>query len=199
MIANFHPRELWVGAMGESPVWQRLRAVAEQNGVRIVARKAGEAFSLGGAQFRVLAPFPDQIPGVIPRNNDSLVMTVRLGSRAFLLAGDAEKEIEWRLTDERAVEPVDVLKLGHHGSRTSSTAGFLDLAHPKFAVVSAGLDNLYRHPHPDVVARLEERGVRVLRTDRGGQIRFVTNGKRLEVTAFNGLEVAAERRALAAR
>lgn len=199
LIANFHPRELWIGAMGESLVWQRLRAVAEQHGVRIVARKAGEAFTLGGAQFRVLAPFPDQIPDVIPRNNDSLVMTVRLGARAFLLTGDAEKEIEWRLTDARAVEPVDVLKLGHHGSRTSSTAGFLDLAQPKFAVVSAGLDNLYHHPHPDVVARLEARGVRVLRTDRGGQIRFVTNGRRLEVTAFNGLQVAAERRVLAAR
>jgi len=190
LMANFHPRELWVGAMGESPVWQRVRAAAAQHGVRVVARKAGEDFALGGARFRVLAPFPDQIPDVIPRNNDSLVMSVRLGGRAFLLTGDAEKEVEWRLTGERAVEPVDVLKLGHHGSRSSSTAGFLDLAQPKFAVVSAGLDNLYRHPHPDVVARLEERGVRVLRTDRGGQIRFVTNGRRLDVSAFNGLPAA---------
>jgi len=199
LIANFHPRELWVGAMGESAVWQRVRAVAERHGVRIVSKKAGESFTLGGAQFRVLAPFADYVPDVIPRNNDSLVMTVSLGSRAFLLTGDAEKEVEWRLTDERAVEPVDVLKLGHHGSRTSSTAGFLDLARPKFAVVSAGLDNLYRHPHPDVVARLEERGVRILRTDRGGQIRFLTDGRRLEVTAFNGLQAAGERRVLAAR
>ncbi|MFN0102294.1 MAG: DNA internalization-related competence protein ComEC/Rec2 [Bryobacteraceae bacterium] len=187
LIANFHPRELWVGAMGESEVWQRLRAVAERHGVRIVARKAGEAFALGGAQFRVLAPFPDHVPDVIPRNNDSLVMTVRLGSRSFLLTGDAEKEIEWRLADAHALERVDVLKLGHHGSRTSSTAEFLDLARPTFAVVSAGLDNLYRHPHPDVLARLEERGVRVLRTDRGGQIRFLTDGQRLDVTAFHSL------------
>jgi len=199
LIANFHPRELWVGAMGESPVWKRLRAVAAQYGVTIVAKKAGETFGLGSAQFRVLAPFADHVPDVIPHNNDSLVLTVGLGSRTFLLTGDAEKEIEWRLTDERAVGPVDVLKLGHHGSRTSTTAGFLDLAQPKFAVVSAGLDNLYRHPHPDVLARLEERGVRVLRTDKGGQIRFLTDGRRLGVTAFYGLRAAGEQQVLAAR
>ncbi len=187
LIVNFRPKELWIGAMGESAVWQKLRAVAESHGVRIVPRLAGEQFNLGGAAFQVLAPFPDHVPDVIPRNNDSLVLSVRLGTRSFLLTGDAEKEIEWRLVDNGSVPPVDVLKLGHHGSRTSSTADFLDKAHPTFAVVSAGLDNLYHHPHPDVMARLEQRNVRVLRTDRGGQIRFLTDGKHLDVTAFRGL------------
>jgi competence protein ComEC len=199
LIVNFRPRELWIGAMGESEVWKRLRATAQQYGVRIVARQAGEAFALGGAQFRVLAPYPDHVPDVIPRNNDSLVMTVQLGSRAFLLTGDAEKELEWRFADEHTVPPVDVLKLGHHGSRTSSTAELLDLAQPKYAIVSAGLDNLYRHPHPDVVARLEQRGVQILRTDRGGQIRFLTDGRHLEVTAFRGLHKRAEPRVVAVR
>jgi competence protein ComEC len=184
LIANFRPRELWIGAMGESPVWQRLRTVANAHNVRIVPRKAGEVFHLGGATFRVLAPFPDHIPDAVPRNNDSLVLSVSLGQRAFLLSGDAEKEVEYRLAGEHALHPVDVLKLGHHGSRTSSTAELLDLARPSFAVVSAGLDNLYRHPHPDVVARLQARGVRILRTDRGGQIRFLTDGRRLEVSTF---------------
>ncbi len=187
LIVNFRPRELWVGAMGESEVWQRLRAVAEKYGVRIIPRLAGERFSLGGADFHILAPFPDHVPDAVPRNNDSLIMAVRLGSRAFLLPGDAEKEVERRLASEGALEHTDVLKLGHHGSRTSSSAELLDVTRPLFAVVSAGLDNLYRHPHPDVVARLAERGVRVLRTDRGGQIRFLTDGRRLEITAFRGL------------
>lgn len=197
LIVNFRPKELWVGAMGESEVWKRLRATAEQYGVRVVARRAGEEFAFGGARFRVLAPHADHVPDALPRNNDSLVMSVALGSRGFLLTGDAEKEVEWRLADERAVRPVDVLKLGHHGSRTSSTAELLDLAQPKFAVVSAGLDNLYRHPHPDVVARLEERGVQILRTDYGGQIRFLTDGRHLEVTAFRGLHKRAEARVVA--
>lgn len=199
LIVNFRPKELWVGAMGESEVWKRLRAVAQSHGVKIVPRLAGEQFQLGGAAFRVLAPFPDQVPTEIPRNNDSLVLTVTLGARSFLLTGDAEKEIEWRLVDAGAVGPVDVLKLGHHGSRTSSTADFLDKAHPTFAVVSAGLDNLYRHPHPDVLARLEQRNVRVLRTDRGGQIRFLTDGKHLDVTAFRGLRPVDARTLTAAR
>jgi competence protein ComEC len=187
LIVNFRPRELWVGAMGESPVWQRLRAVAQANGVKIVPRRGGDAFAFGGAQFQVLAPFPDHLPSEVPRNNDSLVMSVGLHGRRFLLTGDAEKEVEWRLTDERAVPPVDVLKLGHHGSRSSSTEEFLALARPSFAVVSAGLDNLYRHPHPEVVSRLERQGVRILRTDRGGQIRFLTDGRRLEVSTFRGV------------
>lgn len=198
LIVNFRPREIWVGAMGESEVWKRLRAVAASHGVRIVPRLGGETFAYGGAQFRVLAPFPDHVPDVIPRNNDSLVLSVRLGRRAFLLTGDAEKEVEWRLAGENAVEAVDVLKLGHHGSRTSSTAEFLDLARPTFAVVSAGLDNLYRHPHPDVMARLEERGVHVLRTDYGGQIRFLTDGQHLDVAVFRGLQPPAHGKSLTA-
>jgi len=181
LIVNFRPRELWVGAMGESEVWKRVRSVAQAHDVRIISRRAGDSFQFGGAQFRVLAPFADHVPDAIARNNDSLVMSVRLGQRAFLLTGDAEKEVEWRLADSGTIEPIDVLKLGHHGSRTSSTAEFLDQARPTFAVVSAGLDNLYRHPHPDVMARLQERGVRVLRTDYRGQIRFLTDGKRLEI------------------
>jgi competence protein ComEC len=199
LIVNFKPKELWVGAMGDSEVWKRLRAVAESHGVKIVPRLAGEKFELGGAAFHVLAPFADHVPDFIPRNNDSLVLSVRLGARSFLLTGDAEKEVEWRLVDDGAVPPVDVLKLGHHGSRTSSTADFLDKARPTFAVVSAGLDNLYRHPHPDVMARLEQRNVRVLRTDRGGQIRFLTDGKHLDVTAFRGLRPIDARTLTAAR
>lgn len=185
LMENFKPRELWVGAMGESEVWTRIRAAAARHGVRIVPRRGGETIAFGGAEFRVLAPFPDHVPGPAPHNNDSLVMAVRLGERGFLLTGDAEREVEYRLVDSGAAPAVDVLKLGHHGSRTSSTDEFLDRTRPRFAVVSAGLDNLYRHPHPDVVARLSERGVRILRTDRLGQIRFLTDGRRLEVECYS--------------
>lgn len=186
LMANFRPAELWVGAMGESEVWRRVRAAAERYGVRVVARHAGEDLPIGGARIRVIAPFGDYVPAEAPRNNDSLVMAVSFGERSFLLTGDAEKEVEYRIVDERLLPGrVDVLKLGHHGSRTSSTADFLDAAQPSFAIASAGFENLYRHPHPDVLKRLEERGVRVLRTDGSGLIQFFTDGRRLEKRTYN--------------
>jgi len=186
LIANFKPKELWVGAMGESEVWRRVRETAASNGVKIVPKKSGERIDFGGAEIRVLAPFPDYQATEIARNNDSLVLSIHYGRRSFLLTGDAEKELEYRILDERLM-PVstDVLKLGHHGSRTSSTAEFLDAARPGFAIVSAGFENLYRHPHPDVLTRLAQRGIRVLRTDIGGQVQFLTDGHRLEQRTYN--------------
>jgi len=186
LIANFRPSELWVGAMGDSEVWRRVRAAAERYGVQVVARTGGEELTIGGAQIRVIAPFGDYTPTDVPRNNDSLVMTVSFGERSFLLTGDAEKEIEYRIVGEGKLPGhVDVLKLGHNGSRTSSTADLLDSARPLFAIVSAGFENLYRHPHPDVLKRLEQRSVRVFRTDNSGLIQFVTDGRRLEKRAYN--------------
>jgi competence protein ComEC len=184
LMANFRPSELWVGAMGESPVWQRVRASAAANGVRIVSRTAGEQVDFGGIRLRVLAPYGDYAPTEVARNNDSLVLMAEYGERRFLLTGDAEKEIEFRMAGEPDLPRADVLKLGHHGSRTSTTAELLDALQPSFAIVSAGFDNLYRHPHPDVLRRLQQRGIVVYRTDHQGQVRILTDGHRMEITSF---------------
>jgi competence protein ComEC len=184
LMANFRPRELWVGAMGESEVWKRVREAARIYGVRIVPRKADESISLGGAEFSIVAPLADYEPTDTARNNDSLVMAVRYGRRSILLTGDMEKEVERTLAAEGFLPHVDILKAGHHGSRSSSTPEFLEATRPQFAIVSAGLENLYRHPHPDVLARMAERGIRVLRTDRHGQLRILTDGNHLEILPY---------------
>lgn len=181
LIDNFAPAELWTGAMGESPTWQRVRAKALSRGVKIVPRLAGEDFSWGGARFEILAPYPDPPPTEIPRNNDSLTMRLSLGRRSVLLTGDLEKEVEFRLVDEGKIQPTDVLKAGHHGSRTSTTEDLLERLRPSFAIISAGPDNLYKHPHPDVVKRLVERKVGLLRTDQYGLVRILTDGEKLTV------------------
>ncbi len=181
LIENFAPAELWTGAMGESPTWQRIRAKALARGVKIVPRWAGEAFSWGGAKFEILAPYADTPPTEVARNNDSLTMRISLGKRSVLLTGDLEKEVEYRLVDEGKLVATDVLKAGHHGSRTSTTEDFLQKLQPTFAVISAGRDNLYRHPHPDVVKRLEAHHVAILRTDQYGLVRILTDGERLTV------------------
>jgi competence protein ComEC len=107
---------------------------------------------------------------------------VHYGRHSFLLAGDIERQVERTLQPGRA----DVLKVAHHGSRTSSTEEFLDAVSPAFAIISAGLDNSYGHPNPDVLDRLERHRAVVLRTDLDGMITVRSDGRRLSVRTQNG-------------
>jgi competence protein ComEC len=185
LVSDFHPRQLWTGATSRNPAWLNLRDRAVRNGVQIVPYTAPAHFTFGGAEFDVLAPLPDYIPVEAPHNNDSLVLRVRYGARSFLLTGDAERPIEREMLAENEVPVTDVLKVAHHGSRTSSTDDFLDAAHPAFALISAGLDNSYGHPNRDVLERLADRHTEVFRTDRQGLITVITDGRRLSVEPFH--------------
>jgi competence protein ComEC len=190
LIENFRPRELWTGVMpSDDPDWQPVRDKALAFGVRIVPLVAGERRALGGVRFDVLTPVAGQDSRERAHNNDSLTMMARFGAHTFLLTGDIEKQVEWDLLDHNEVPRVDVLKVAHHGSRTSTVPEFLERAHPTFALISAGYENMYRLPSPDVVQRLTEAHAGVLRTDEWGLVRVVSNGKRLWAeTARTGLE-----------
>jgi competence protein ComEC len=187
LVENFDVRELWTGAMPASPGWSNLRDAALRRGVRIAPLRAGDRFEFGGASLEAFAPPRGYEAGEAGSNNDSLVLRVRFGRHAFLLTGDMEKQVEAGLADPGRI---DVLKVAHHGSRTSSTAGFLEAARPSFAIISAGFENSYGHPHRDVLARLAERGAAVLRTDREGLISIRSDGRRLsfETAAGRGAE-----------
>src|SRR5262249_34908169 len=141
-------------------------------------------------EIEVLAPLPDYVPADTPKNNDSLVLRIRYGRHSFLLSGDAEKQVEWGMIDRGELSRADVLKVGHHGSRTSSTEEFLNAVNPTYAVISAGADNNYGHPNRDVLTRLENHHAEVLRTDRDGMITIRSDGKRLQVETYRGLKAA---------
>lgn len=181
IIRNFHPRELWTGATPEGPEWAALRDEAHRAGARIVPMLRGRSFDYGGAHVDVLAPSADYVPAVTPKNNDSLVLRVCFRERSFLLSGDIERQVEYGLLDSGVLRRSDVLKVAHHGSKTSSTAAFLDAAHPIFAVISAGPENPYGHPHPEILRRFGERRVPVFRTDEMGLVTIRTDGWRLRV------------------
>jgi competence protein ComEC len=188
LIDNFRPRELWTGPMPDCPEWRKIRDRAARRGVALRSLRAGQRFSWGGAHLDVLAPAADYQPDSAPRNADSLALRVSFGRHAFLLAGDVERNAEFEILASGADVRADVLKLGHHGSRTSSTEEFLDAVHPAFAIATAGAGNMYRYPNADVVRRLEDRGIALLRTDRHGLVTFRSDGRRLEVaTAAWGL------------
>jgi competence protein ComEC len=186
LVSDFRPRELWTGAMAESEAWREVRRRAAAAGAHVRALTAPATFAFGGAEVEVLAPLPDYTPGPAARNNDSLVLRVRYGRHAFLLTGDIERQIESRVMDAGESPRADVLKVAHHGSKTSTTEEFLAAVSPSFALVSAGVDNSYGNPAPEVLDRLERQRSVVLRTDLDGLITVRSDGRRLSIHTHNG-------------
>jgi competence protein ComEC len=181
VLRNFHPRELWTGATQESREWVGVRSAAAQLNIPVRHLERCSPFSFGGANIQVLAPAPDYQPESTPKNDDSLVMRISYGETAFLLTGDMEKRIEEDLYFSGLLRHADVLKVGHHGSRTSTTPDLLDAVHPAFGIISDGFDNNYGHPHPLTLAALAERHVSILRTDQHGLIDVTSDGRRIRI------------------
>jgi competence protein ComEC len=179
--------ELWDTGQGEEQgaglSYQRLLDGLRERGVPIRRPPdlCGPARWVGGARIEVLAPCPTFDPDSTP-NDGSLVFRIAFGARSVLLVGDAEREAEERLLKiGSGALRADLLKVGHHGSRTSTSSEFLAAVAPPLAAISCGVRNRFGHPDPGVVMRLESRGTKVLRTDRGGQILWETDGETVDV------------------
>jgi competence protein ComEC len=178
VIANFRPRELWLPEGIPDNEIGNLLAEAHEFGVTVKYRKAGDIFSYGGTTIRVLAPVPQfavRTPGSdAHRNDESLVMKVGYGKTSVLLEADAEKPTEKFVSGEDPA--ADVLKVAHHGSASSSAEGLLSAVRPRFAVISVGARNVYHHPRPEVLRRLQEAHVVTFRTDTDGATTFFLDG-----------------------
>jgi competence protein ComEC len=148
--------------------------------VRRPSELCGAPRDLGGARVEVLAPCPRAPPGA-SANDASIVLRIAYGRRAALLVGDAEHEAEARLVASGRALGADLLKVGHHGSRTSTGDAFLAAVSPSIATISSGVRNRFGHPTAEVLARLRARSVPALRTDRGGAIVWSTDGERVRV------------------
>jgi competence protein ComEC len=176
VLRNFHPDELWVGNNPRFGAYNALLDEAAALHVRVRSFRAGDAFSFGSTQVNVLAPFRDYQPGAEPSNNDSLVLHMGYGATSVMLEGDAEAPIEQAMLAEQGLAST-LLKVGHHGSITSTRPEFLKRAAPQWAVISSGLHNRYGHPREEVLEELQEAHVRTLRTDVNGISCFVLDGK----------------------
>lgn len=155
------------------------KKVAEQSN-RLVAR-AGERIILDPKNNIVIdIIFPDQNPVQWETNEASIIVKVSYGETSFLLTGDAPSEVENHLIDIYGEQlQSNVLKLGHHGSKTSTSDLLLEVVKPEFAIVSAGLGNRYGHPHPEVVERVELNNAHILETATVGTIYCMSNGIRV--------------------
>jgi competence protein ComEC len=178
------PRELWDTGQGEHEgyggAYAALLAEARRQGIRV--RRPDELCGehrVGEALVEVLAPCPGPTSDRGP-NDNSFVFRVRFRERAALFTGDAEHELEAELVHRLGPSGLhaEVLKVAHHGSRTSSTPAFLDAVAPAVAIVSAGHRNRFGHPHPRTLAALEARAITVRRTDREGTLREESDGTR---------------------
>ena len=146
----------------------------KSKGMKVSAPVPGQTFKLGQATCTILAPNSSGYEDV---NNESIVIKVTFGSNSFLFTGDAEDVSEKEMLAKGFDIKTDVLKVGHHGSKSSTTQGFLDKVSPKYAVVSVGKGNDYGHPVQSTMDRLKNKNVAVYRTDENGTIIALSNGK----------------------
>jgi competence protein ComEC len=176
VLRNFHPAELWVGNNPRTDSYDALLKEASDLQVRVRSLRAGDSLRLGTADVAVLAPFPNYQPGSAPANNDSLVVRVAYGQTSVLLEGDAEAPVEEAMLAEPGLSST-LLKVGHHGSVSSTSPEFLARVAPQWAVISCGLHNRYGHPRPEVLAELQQAHVRTFSTDIQGATCFRLDGK----------------------
>jgi competence protein ComEC len=182
--------EFWYGgqisdADRSGPVADLVRRLAARG---VVVRTAAELCrgtpATMGYRIEVLHPCPEPAPEA-SANDNSLVLRIVFAERAALFVGDAELWAEGRLLDEHPGElGADFLKVGHHGSRSSSSPAFIARVQPAVASVSAGLGNRFGHPHPETLATLAAAHVRVLRIDQQGSVEWQTDGERQGARVF---------------
>jgi len=169
------------GIEPESAVGEHWRSALSTSGVRAITSTPGQQFDLGdGAALMVISPAADQADPTTTLNDSSLVLSLTYGRFSMLLTGDLGPAGEIAIGEMGASLRSTVLKVSHHGSRTSTSANFLDLVHSSVAVISVGNDNRFGHPAPEVLDRLAEQAV--LRTDQSGDVSLETNGQSVWVS-----------------
>jgi competence protein ComEC len=187
VIRDLRPSEVWEGVpVPPEPMLQRMRAVAAGKSAtwRLVQR--GDTVWFGGVEVMTWHP---SLPGwerQRVRNDDSVVVELRMGAVSVLLTGDVETAAEAELAQVLPRAGIRILQAPHHGSATSSTWPLLKAAAPDLAVISAGRGNRYGHPHRAVLERYRAVGAHMFRTDLDGAVTIRTDGRLVEVSTFTG-------------
>ena len=173
VLRNFHPRELWLSVDADSPTLRSVLAEAASLHTTVRHLHQGDRPAWGGGVLEVLGPEAGRQAGNEPVNDDSLVLRTGYGAASVLLEGDAERPSEERMLAGRELRPVTLLKVGHHGSLTSTTAAFLGTVRPQAAVISCGRGNRFGHPRMPVLQSLQAAHVQTARTDTMGATQYL--------------------------
>lgn len=159
--------------------WKDVLSSCKDNNTKIDYAKVNKSYSLGDATFTIFHPEERAIYSEC--NNFSVVIKVSLGERSFLFTGDAEELAEEEMLKSGYDLQADVLKVGHHGSHSSTSRKFLYAVDPSVAVISCGKNNEYGHPHRETISLLNEEDIEIHRTDNEGTVVITTDGKNLVV------------------
>ncbi|AFL87332.1 ComEC/Rec2-related protein [Terriglobus roseus DSM 18391] len=172
VLRNFQPHELWLSVDADSPALQALLREAARRKITVRHLHAGDTDNWGGTRLQILSPSATYAPKKTPTNDDSLVLRIDYGKASILSEGDAEHPSETAMVAAR-LSPVTLLKIGHHGSNTSTSAEIIAALHPTAAIISCGLGNRFGHPRMPVLQRLQAAGVHTARTDDMGAVQYL--------------------------
>ncbi|HEX5068672.1 MAG TPA: DNA internalization-related competence protein ComEC/Rec2, partial [Vicinamibacterales bacterium] len=187
VLRDLNPGEIWEGVpVPRDPDRAELVALTEQLRVPWRTVLAGARLTLGPVVVESTHPPAPEWERQRVRNDDSIVLRVTYGAVDFWLTGDAGTEFERTMLHGDPEPRLRVLKVGHHGSRTATASLLVDALRPQIALISAGRGNLFGHPSPDVVSRLERAGARIFRTDLDGAIAVETDGVSVRVSTVSG-------------
>jgi competence protein ComEC len=173
---------LWTGVVRDTAEYKEWLKLINEGKAKIFLAKTGQKISTRNILVELLFPF-ENLEGeeFKDSNNTSIVGKLVFGDISFLFTGDIYKEVEKELIDRGVDVDSDILKISHHGSKTSTSEEFLKEVSPEIAIISVGKNNSYKHPHQEVLEVLSKYGINVLRTDEQGDIKIISDGKNLKV------------------
>ena len=180
VLENFDVKSFYAPKVAHTTkTYENMLKAVKNEGLKIKQIKEGTKIDLGkDTDVQVYSPVKSQYEEL---NNYSPVMKISYGQNSFMFTGDAESLVEKEILNENKDLKADVLKLGHHGSHSSTSEEFLKAVDPSIAIVSCAKDNKYGHPHKETMSNLKKAGITVYETFRDGDITISSNGKKLDV------------------
>jgi competence protein ComEC len=182
VLNHYQVSELWYnGAQHNTQTYASFLQALTDKHINAQIIKAGEIQQWDTTSLTPIYPFPETDLAKVESNDGGIVTQLSEGSFDMLFTADISDKVETQLIAHQSIKPVEVLKVPHHGSRTSSSMPFLQALHPELAVISVGANNSYNHPNPETLARYEQLHIPVLRTDQLGTVELETDGKYYKV------------------
>lgn len=173
---------LWTGVIRDTPEYKEWIRLIKNEKTKIKIAQADQKIKASNAIMKILYPFENLEGQEFENTNDtSIVAKLIFNQNSFLFTGDLSKSGERKLIEKKVDIDSDVLKVGHHGSKTSSGEEFIKEVSPEIAIIQVGRDNPYHHPHSEVLETSEKYGIKILRTDKDGDIKIISDGLNYQI------------------
>lgn len=190
IIKNFQVDNFYAPkASTTTKTFENMVNALKNKNLKMTVPKVGDSLTIGDAKLTFLAPNSDKYEDL---NNYSIVCKLKYGNTSFLFTGDAEDVSEGEILQKQLDIQADVLKVGHHGSHSSTTQEFLDKVNPTYAIISCGKDNDYGHPHKETLDKLNKKGAKVFRTDVSGTIIATSDGSKISFNVGSNSKISSE-------